>query len=140
MASLNKNGTELFRLHLLREDRSFRSNGVVLINRGFGWKKGKSYGDQIHNIIAQRKAKEEQVKRDFPCFVKYRKAVQDEFPISIRWKYLAAAEMLGDDIDGIWSTLDDDRISVSIEDIAHIHNLRGASLLEMKHSKNPINA
>jgi hypothetical protein len=69
MASLNKNGMELFRLHLLREDRSYRSNGVVLINKGFGWKKGKTY-----------------------------------------------------------------------EDIAHIHNLRGASLLEMKHSKDPINA
>lgn len=139
MASLNKNGTELFRLHLLREDRSYRSNGVVLINRGFGWKKGKTYED-IHSIIAQRKAKEEQVKRDFPCFVEYRKAVQNEFPLSIRWKYLAAVEMLGDDLDGIWSTLDDDRISVSIENIAHIHNLRAASLLEMKHSKDPINA
>lgn len=139
MASLNKNGTELFRLHLLREDRSYRSNGVVLINKGFGWKKGKTY-DDIHAIIEQRKATEEKVKRNLPCFVKYRKAVQDEFPLSIRWKYLAAAEMLGDDIDGIWSSLDDDRISVSIEDIAHIHNLREASLLEMKKSKEPINA
>lgn len=72
--------------------------------------------------------------------MKYRKAVQDEFPLSIRWKYLAAAEMLGDDIDGIWSSLDDDRISVSVEDIAHIHNLHGASLIEMKHSKEQISA
>lgn len=133
MASLNKNGEELFRLDLLRESRSYRSNGFVLINHGFGWKRGKNHGpEKIGEVIEQRKANEEKLRQERPFFCEYRKSIQAEFPLSIRWKYLAAENMLGDDLDGIWATLDDDGIRVDLQDLFRIRVLRDAMERENK--------
>lgn len=38
MATLSKNGVETHRVELLRKTYSFRSNGKILKNDGFGWK------------------------------------------------------------------------------------------------------
>jgi hypothetical protein len=133
MASLNKNGEELFRLDLLRESRSYRSNGFVLINRGFGWKRGKNHGpEKIGEVIERRKANEEKLQQDRPWFCQYRALVQAEFPLSTRWKYLAAENLLGDDLDGIWATLDDDGIRVDLQDLFRIRVLRDAMERENK--------
>jgi hypothetical protein len=38
MATLSKQGTEIERIHGLKYSLSLRSNGIILRNRGEGWK------------------------------------------------------------------------------------------------------
>lgn len=58
-----------------------------------------------------------------------------DIPLSIRWKVLSAFEMMGDDIDGVWSTLDDSyetRSRFSLEDLQEIETSRAGAALEKK--------
>jgi hypothetical protein len=135
MATLAKNGAEIRRFELLKKTYSIRSNGKVLCNYGHGWKVvNLKPGVTVETFIANREAAEEKIDRLRPCFAKYRAAVQAEFPLSTRWKYLTAESMLGDDIDGIWSELNDgfDPVHVDIDTLAELNRLKGAMKLEFQ--------
>lgn len=121
MATLSKNGFEIARYDQLRISYSIRSNGKILKNEGFGWKLVK-LKEGISAAAFHERLERIEIKLS-PIFLKYRKAVQSEFPLSVRWQYLTLRDLLGSDIDGIWSDLDDRGIHTDIETLRELHHL-----------------
>lgn len=119
MAVLSKNGTEVFRVDALQYSLSFRSNGKVLKNEGFGWK--------LVNLampFADALAKHQRLQSNIPrAYAEYRAAVQAEFPLPVRWQYLTLRDLLGDDIDGIYTDLADRGIHTDLETLRELHEL-----------------
>jgi hypothetical protein len=126
MATLSKNGTEIVRFDQLKASYSIRSNGKVLKNEGFGWKlcplkPGKTAQD-LRTSLENREATLS------PEYRAYRKAVQSEFPLSERWQYLTLRDLLGSDLDGIYTDLQDRRIYTDLDTLQELRELQLASL------------
>lgn len=122
MATLSKQGTEIARFELMRKTYSFRSNGTVLGNTGEGWKLVKlKEGCTVETF---RQSIVDRESRLSPQFKAYRKAVCREFPLSIRAEYLELANLLGDDIDGLWAHLDDLGKHTDLETLRELNDLR----------------
>lgn len=126
MACLLKNGTETLRVELMRKTYSFRSNGKALRNEGDGWKlvtlaEGKTIDDLREQVLRLRD-------HVTPEFKAYRQAVQLEFPLSNRWKFLELVNLMPEDGDGIWAHLEDEGIHTDIETVHEILRLRQAAV------------
>jgi hypothetical protein len=119
MATLSKNGSEVFRVDALKYSLSFRSNGKVLKNEGFGWKVLK-LSMSFESALEKHKALQENLSR---AYLDYRRAVQAEFPLPVRWQYLTLRDLLGDDLDGIYSDLQDRQIYTDLDTLREIHDL-----------------
>jgi hypothetical protein len=124
MATLSKQGTELERVNALQYSLSLRSNGTVLRNRGEGWKVV-HLKEGISTEAYWSKIKEKQANLS-PEFLAYRRAVQAEFSLSNRSKYFVLVSMLGDDTDGICSSLQDEGIDCDLDTLGEIETLRKA--------------
>lgn len=122
MACLSKNGSEVFRVDALKYSLSFRSNGKVLKNQGFGWKVLK-LSVPFDDALAKHKATQENLSR---AYLDYRRAVQSEFPLPVRWQYLTLRDLLGDDLDGIYSDLQDRHIYTDLDTLRELHDLHQA--------------
>jgi hypothetical protein len=124
MATLSKQGTELERIHCLRYTLSLRSNGTVLSNNGEGWKLLRlKAGISVETYWAKIKQMQSNLS---PEFLAYRRAVQSEFGLANRSKYFALVSMLGDDTDGICSSLQDEGIDCDLDTLGEIETLRKA--------------
>jgi hypothetical protein len=124
MATLSKQGTELERVDALHYSLSLRSNGAVLRNRGEGWKiVHLKEGVSVETYWSKVK---EQHANLSPEFLAYRSAVQSEFGLANRSKYFLLVSMLGDDTDGICSTLQDEGIDCDLDTLGEIETLRKA--------------
>ncbi len=126
MATLYKNGTELVRFDQLHASYSIRSTGKVLKNEGFGWKicplkPGKTAQD-LRNSLENREL------ILTPEYRAYRKAVQAEFPLPVRWQYLTLRDLLGSDIDGIYSDLADRQVFTDLDTLQELHDMQQASI------------
>jgi hypothetical protein len=126
MATLSKNGTEIVRFDQLKASYSIRSNGKVLKNEGFGWKlcalkPGKTAQD-LRTSLENREATLS------PEYRAYREAVQSEFALSERWQYLMLRDLLGSDLDGIYTELQDRRIYTDLDTLRELRELQLASL------------
>lgn len=119
MACLSKNGSEVFRVDALKYSLSFRSNGKVLKNEGFGWKLLK-LSVPFDEALAKHRATQANLSR---AYLDYRRAVQAEFPLPVRWQYLTLRDLLGDDLDGIYSDLQDRGIHTDLETLRELHDL-----------------
>ena len=119
MASLSKNGTEVFRVDALKYSLSFRSNGKVLKNEGFGWKRV-NLSMSFESALEKHRATQANLSR---AYLDYRRAVQSEFPLPVRWQYLTLRDLLGDDIDGIYTDLQDRGIHTDLDTLQELHDL-----------------
>lgn len=124
MAVLSKNGTEVFRVDALKYSLSFRSNGKVLKNEGFGWKLV-NLAMPFADALAKHKATQENLSR---AYLDYRRAVQAEFPLPVRWQYLTLRDLLGDDLDGIYSDLQDRHIYTDLDTLRELRELQIAAV------------
>jgi hypothetical protein len=124
MATLSKQGTELERVNALQYSLSLRSNGAVLRNRGEGWKVVHLKAG-ISTETYWAKIKEKQANLS-PEFLAYRRAVQAEFSLANRSKYFVLVSMLGDDTDGICSSLQDEGIDCDLDTLGELDSLRKA--------------
>ena len=126
MACLSKNGTELARFNQLKASYSIRSNGKVLKNDGFGWKVLRlKEGITVENFRARLEEIESKVSESYRI---YRAAVQSEFPLPVRWQYLTLRDLLGDDLDGIYSDLQDRQIYTDLDTLQELHDLHRATV------------
>ena len=124
MATLSKQGTEIERIHCLKYSLSLRSNGTVLSNGGEGWKVLRlKVGISVETYWAKVKEKQSRLS---PEYLAYRQAVQAEFSLSNRDKYFVLLSMLGDDTDGICSSLQDEGIDCDLDTLGEIESLRKA--------------
>ena len=126
MACLSKNGTELARFNQLKASYSIRSNGKVLKNDGFGWKVLRlKEGITVESFRARFEAIESKLSRPYRI---YRAAVQSEFPLPVRWQYLTLRDLLGDDLDGIYSDLQDRQIYTDLDTLQELHDMHRATV------------
>jgi hypothetical protein len=132
MACLSKNGTEVYRVNALKYSLSFRSNGKVLKNEGFGWKR-LTLSMPFETALSNHKRVQENITR---AYADYRRAVQEEFPLPVRWQYLTLRDLLGDDIDGIYSELSDRGIHTDLETLREIHDLYQIYRADARERKN----
>lgn len=122
MATLKKHGTEVARFDYLRFSLSFRSDGTILKNEGEGWKVAKlKEGWTFDSFLQDCKDREDKRSR---AYKEYRCAVISEFPLSVREIYLTLEDLLPDDIDGLWSSLEDQGIHVDLETLQWIDGLK----------------
>lgn len=122
MATLSKRGSEIARFNYLRFSLSFRSDGTILRNDGDGWKLARlKDGIEFDGFLADCHAREEKRTR---AYKDYRAAVISEFPLSIREVYLTLADLMDGDIDGLWSSLEDQGIHVDLETLRWIDELK----------------
>jgi hypothetical protein len=126
MATLSKNGTEIVRFDQLKASYSIRSNGKVLKNEGFGWKLcALKPGKTAQDLRLSLENRESTLSPEYRA---YRKAVQAEFPLSERWQYLTLRDLLGSDLDGIYTDLQDRRIYTDLDTLQELRELQLASL------------
>jgi hypothetical protein len=126
MATLSKNGEELVRFDQLKASYSIRSNGKVLKNEGFGWKLcALKPGKTAQDLRLSLENRESTLSPEYRA---YRKAVQAEFTLSERWQYLTLRDLLGSDLDGIYTDLQDRRIYTDLDTLQELRELQLASL------------
>ncbi len=136
MAKLSAHGIEIGRIEYINRTIAYFADGQTLKNEGFGWKK---YGKIKTGITPQdafniNLEKREKIRQENAAFRHYQDLMLD-IPLSIRWQVLTAFEMMGDDIDGIFSTLDDrheTRGRFSYEDLKELADARTEAVLERK--------
>ena len=133
MATLSKNGRELARFDQLKTSYSIRSNGKVLRNEGFGWKVCTlKEGWTLETFRARLEEIESKVSESYRI---YRAAVQAEFPLPVRWQYLTLSDLLGDDLDGIYSDLQDRQIYTDLDTLRELYDLHQAYRAEFEARK-----
>lgn len=122
MATLSKHGSEIARFNYLRFSLSFRSDGTILRNDGDGWKLAKlKDGVEFDAFLVSCRERESARSR---AYKDYRAAVISEFPLSIREVYLTLEDLMDGDIDGLWSSLEDQGIYVDLETLRWIDELK----------------
>jgi len=133
MAKLSAHGVELFREDLLTKRYAYMSDGVVLVNRGDGWKKhGKvktgMTPEAAINIIKDRAA---EFDHTHPAWIAYRSAVHAVVPLESRWHLCEAVKTLQNDPDGLYAELTDDFSGrfhhVTVNDCIELCKLRAAA-------------
>jgi hypothetical protein len=145
MAKLSAHGTELGRIEFSTYAKAYFSDGKVLKNQGFGWKiysKVKA-GLNPADVFANAKARREAFIASHPAYAAYVKELHSMAGLCKRWKLRSALELLGDDVDGIWSECCDgfgDNISASVEEVAHLQRLYTYALAEQKEKRETENA
>lgn len=133
MAKLSAHGRELGRINYTTYSKAYFEDGTVLKNSGFGWK-----------VFAKCKVPPQEaydkalaVHKDFaasrPCLMAYRKELHALAGMGKAWKLNAAIELLGTDVDGVWSEACDgygDNVHADLEEIEHLVNLYFAAQRE----------
>lgn len=136
MAKLKAHGHELGTVERSTTAKRYMSDGAILKNNGFGWK---IYG-KVKDGVAPQEAFTKAIARqnaflaERPAYASYRKILHDMAPLSKRWKLQAAVELLGDDIDGIWSECCDgygDNIHADLDEIRELVGAYDSAIAEM---------
>lgn len=133
MACLSKHGKELARIEYINRKRAWFADGNVLENKGFGWKiAGKvKPGFNPADVAARRVQEHTEKLATRPTLAEYRKFML-HWKLADRVKILLCFDLLGDDIDGIWSELNDgfDSIEIGMDEIQEIAALQRQTKLE----------
>jgi len=121
---------ETERVELLKATYSLRADGSIFRDRGDGWKVVRLVvGVTPESYWLKIKAKDATLSREFKA---YRTAVIDAIPLSDRSEYLILVDLLGDDVDGIWSHLVDLGKRVEIETLVELNDLDNARRASFK--------
>ena len=126
MARLSKHGMEIERFETLKRRYSVRSDETVLVDSGGGWKLARlKPGITAQQYLDGVKSKREQMIATRPAFWAYRNAVIAEFPsLEKRLMFLSMASYLGDDLDGLWSELDDAGMNTDLDTLQELARLK----------------
>jgi hypothetical protein len=134
MARLSKHGEEIGRVYFTTSVRAYMSDGTILQNDGTGWKvRGKS--SDIRKAYADQVEKQNAVLSQRPCFNAYRKELRNLTGIGKAWKLHSAIQVLGDDVDGIWSECCDgygDNVHASVDEVARLVRLYNNAVAEKR--------
>lgn len=133
MAKLSAHGTELLRVEHLNCRVAYMSDGKMLRDSGDGWKLWKKLkpGVDAREHAAKWRAFYENVTPDRFHRAELRKRWVAEWPgLEHRVRAYITFDMLGDDIDGIWSELDDAGIGTDLETIRELLQYWRAALQE----------
>jgi hypothetical protein len=140
MAKIKSNGAIIGDIVAISGTKRYMSNGWILKNTGHGWKRHGKLQEGLCPLDCFERAERKQtlLLASRPCLAAWRKAFLACGPLSKRWNLLLAMDMMGDDIDGIWSTVCDgysDQLDLSVDDIGELSRLRAAAIAEGKAAK-----
>lgn len=135
MAKISAHGTEIGTVYFTTKAKRYMSDGVILVNQGFGWKLyGKVKPGAVPQEVFQRQVerqKEHSAAR--PAFTAYRKMLHSMAGLGKRWKLHAAVELMPDDADGVWSEACDgygDNVCADIDEVSELCRSYKAALAE----------
>jgi hypothetical protein len=125
MAKCSVHGTEIGTVYYATKAKRYMSDGVILLNIGFGWKRyGKvKTGHTPQDAYQVAQANQDQRLADRPALAAYIKLLHDMAGLSKRWKLHSAVQSMPDDCDGVWSEACDgygDNVSASVDEVAEL--------------------
>ena len=119
----------IYRLDYLNHSVGVAADGKVYKDSGNGFKlRTLKEGIAPEQFIQNRK----NYKNSRPNYFAYADAVNAEFSKEEKEIYLIGVDMMGDDVDGIWSMLDDAGMNRDCEVLVRLNNLRKAAIIEKK--------
>ena len=135
MATLNKHGSEIGRIDFITYSKAYMTDGTILKNGGQGWKiYGKiKQGFKPEQVYQNKLNKFNEINHNSPMLALYRKELHKLTNIKNRWFVHNAIELMPDDPDGVWATLNDDYFRqdvFSIEEIVNLCKLYNQAQLE----------
>lgn len=124
MATLKSNGSILAKLDYGPFQIALMSNGRMLKKDSGGtWKRFKKFRsldkltDQVQSTVTRFFSREDTM----PCWWRWRCLLISTAAFDERWKVQTAVNMLGDDVDGLWSELNDVAgVHITLEDCAQL--------------------
>ena len=125
MAKLCAHGETIGTVFFTTSAKRYMSDGVILKNKGFGWKlagKVKQGMTPLEAYEGQKRAQAEYLSVR-PALAAYRRALHDLCGMSLRWKLDQCISMMPDDYDGVWSECCDgygDNVSASCDEVAEV--------------------
>jgi len=128
MAKLSANGrTIVGSIDYIASTKRVMSDGVILENKGHGWKvAGKvKPGFTPEQAFTQGKAKHEATLAARPALAAYRAALHDACGLAKRWALHTAITLMPDDPDGVWSNCVDSypKVDADLDDIVRLCGL-----------------
>ncbi len=105
MAKLSAHGVELWREERLTSRKAYMADGKILINSGSGWKLHGNWkkGVNVADAVARQKSRYDAKPHEYHTYIAALKATGS---IEDRWKLHTAIEMMPNDPDGVWSSLE----------------------------------
>lgn len=136
MATLYKHG-EIGQIERLTFKVAYCADGNILRNDGYGWKIWRKIKEGIDPVeLFHKKQKEYQEKLiSLPCFAAWRKAIH-AFPLKHRAIIVEGVRMLGNDLDGLTSELQDYGIQIDYDETKELNDAYEAALEEQKLNSN----
>lgn len=140
MAKLSAHGHEIGRVEYIGKVKAYMADGKVLVNYGQGWKVGGKLKEGLTPEGAFSNARDSLARllAERPALAEYRKCILKMAGIGKRWKLVQCLQLLGDDIDGIWSECCDgygENIHADIDEIAELCRLYALATAEGKRLK-----
>ncbi|NTV02440.1 MAG: hypothetical protein HGB04_06595 [Chlorobiaceae bacterium] len=128
MAKLSAHGREIGRMYYTTFAKAYMADGVILFTEAGKWKVyGKCKpGVTPEQAFALAKQKQAELYEEKPALREYRKRLLWVAGLGKAWKLHAAIQLLGDDVDGIWSECCDgfgDNIHADVDEIAELVRL-----------------
>jgi hypothetical protein len=135
MAKLKAHGHEVGTVYYSTSAKRYMSDGVILKNRGEGWKIHGKVKAGIEPRTAYENAVERQNKvlAERPAFAAYRKALHNLAGLCKRWQLQAAIQLMPDDPDGVWSEACDgwrNIVSADLDEVSELCRLFRAAISE----------
>ena len=135
MAKCCAHGREIGTIYYRTAAKRYMSDGVILINQGFGWKR---YGkvkphltpEQVFKLATEKQQARD---KDYPAAAHYRRLLHSLAGLSKRWKLHAAVELMPDDSDGVWSEACDgwgDNCTADHDEVAELCRAYKIALIE----------
>lgn len=137
MAKLSAHGSELGRLKFTTYTLAYMTDGKILRNCGDGWKLYKKCAPGVspESAYSAALARRAEFAESHPAMMEYRKELHAIAGMGKAWKLHAAIELLGDDVDGIWSEACDgygDNVHADVEEVAALARLYALAVAESK--------
>lgn len=140
MAKLSAHGVEIGRIEFSTYCKAYFADGKILKNSGFGWKlhaKCKA-GLNPAEVFATAKQRRAEFLASRPAYAAWVRELHSMAGLCKRWKLRAALELLGDDVDGIWSECCDgygDNIHADVSEVANLQRLYSYAMTESRAMK-----
>jgi len=122
MAKLSAHGEKLDQLEYAGFRLALMADGKILKNYGDGWKLYKSTkpGVNVREHMAKKRELYNQKMAECPAYASLVKGLAALFPMKSRHMVKVAIEMMPDDPDGVWSSIEDYGMSVGIDEVVEL--------------------
>jgi hypothetical protein len=142
MAKISAHGAIIGTVEYATKSKRYMSDGVILVNLGWGWKLGGRVKAGITPLAAYERAKAhlEAQRIAKPAAAAYVKLLHSMSGRSHRWKLHAAVMLMPEDADGVWSEACDgygNNIHADVDEVGELCRLYLLALREQDEQRAP---